>query len=1362
MKPKHLLFPLVCLLLLSLLLPLTLQAEAALDGSSYLFFDFSAIDDHSGSQYGGLDFGSSKRWGTTGGTTDTLAVDTASGTLSITRTDPNAYTYFYAQTWNADSSTRYPLSFVPNNAEYLQVRMKLSGFDPAVKTTRFCLNYYMNGSTTQQMDGASHSFGTGYTFDGTYITLSLKLNDAFRSAAAINGIKLNFWDLKGTGTVVFDYVYIGPKAGLPGQAPLYFDFKNSSEDQSRYSTDTYNHQNYDTASAWNGTYLSSTTKDGISVNNSQGTLTLTKTAANSYSYFYAMNSKQLHYRPEKAEYLQMRLKLSGFQTAGSNSSFSLNYYTDGASTQYTNAATYKFEKGFVFEGEYLTLTLPLSDAFIGSNLISQIKLNFWNLGGTGTVVFDYVYIGSKAELPSKDYLRFGFVTSEGQAIVAQQNCLITDGVTESTLKFNTAAKDNQAVGFLTTIEPNAQVSFKASYSGYYTKGSTPASRAQAAPNLPWKLETSTSQAAAYEAATGGKVLLATNADFYNVTTYQPKGYLIMEGNVLQTYDSRQQPFFAVLKDGSLAIRDFGSPIADVAEAVSGVWLVMDGKNVTDTYYHSTGYKENQPMNAIGLTADGTMHMFVVDGRQSPYSMGMDVNDLSNLFVSLGCVNAICLDGGGSATHASVHQGTTTLRLRNSPSDGKERAISNALLMISTAGQCDHSYTKNYVINSDGTHTVSCSKCTSKITSAHLYTNSRCACGATEASPDYLYFTFSNTAEDRARYQNAAYGYWNFDNPTGNPWTNSNWSTANNGDKRNHYRIDNAQGVLIADVTDSGNGPLIAPTNSYGVFPWLLENFYKYFPLNYSPKNGEYFQIRFKTEGCSPVVGATPRVDLHYYYKKDGAYAGKTDVARDFTIKNGSYQTFTIPLTDTFRNADTLANFAIRFRNFTATGGSLSIDYIYMGPKDHLPTPLHTVTFVDGNGKTLQTQLVQNGSNASYTGSTPTKAYDTTYHYSFKAWDKALTNITANTTITATFTATPHGYSYTKVDAATHRAACSCGYSRLEAHSYKEGFCLCGEPEIKEPVEDVSLKLNHSLNLASDISVNLLVSKTLLEGFDLSTVYVESTLSLYDGNGQTGTATLRMEPVENGNYYYFTLKGLTAVQMNDSISSVLYGTKNGQPYFSPVDEYSIAAYAYSQLNNPDRPEKLKILCADLLRYGSYAQRFKAYRTDALADAPMTDTHKAYLSNMESVPFGNTNRILSDLPDPTITWVGKSLDLQSKVTLKFIFSTANYTGSLSDLRLHVTYTDLSGEAVTAIVTDLEAYAPELNRYAFSFSGLLAAELRSAVSVQIYEANTPISPSLQYSADTYGANKEGILLTLCKALFAYSDSAKAYFQT
>ena len=314
-------------------------------------------------------------------------------------------------------------------------------------------------------------------------------------------------------------------------------------------------------------------------------------------------------------------------------------------------------------------------------------------------------------------------------------------------------------------------------------------------------------------------------------------------------------------------------------------------------------------------------------------------------------------------------------------------------------------------------------------------------------------------------------------------------------------------------------------------------------------------------------------------------------------------------------------------------------------------------------------------------------------------------------------------------------------------------------EMETPILDSDTKIYHSLNLASDISLNYVVAKSDLEGAD--SFYMQCEVPLYEGNLRAGSKTLILQPVEKSGLYYFTLDGITAIQMNDVIRATLYMTKDGQAFCSETDSYSIAQYAYTQLNKTGITESLKTLCADLLRYGSKAQIFKAYRTDSLADANMTEEHRACLSDIEAVTFGNTNRVLDDLTNAPITWAGKSLNLESKVALKFVFNPAAYKGDLTALTLRISHTDTQGATKTATVSNPELYNESLGYYVFTVDSLLAAELRAVVSAQIYNGDTPVSATLQYSPDTYGNNKTGVLEDLCKALFAYSDSAKAYFQ-
>lgn len=278
--------------------------------------------------------------------------------------------------------------------------------------------------------------------------------------------------------------------------------------------------------------------------------------------------------------------------------------------------------------------------------------------------------------------------ASGKILVSQTDYTLIDGVTESNIFLNTKEGNAQIAGFMTTIAPGAKATFKASYNGYYTEGSTPASRKDKAANLAWSMEKTTMQAANYTKATGGNVIMAMNGDYYNMQTLQPLGYLIMEGNLIQKNNGvANEPYFAVLKDGTYAIRDAGADCSDVLEAISGpFYLIKDGQPCYN------GNPDLMPRNCIGIKADGTVVTFLADGRQSPYSVGMTIDEEISFLYAQGVVNAIFLDGGGSATCATKREGTTELQVRNRPSDGVERTVASALLLVSTAesdGVFDH-------------------------------------------------------------------------------------------------------------------------------------------------------------------------------------------------------------------------------------------------------------------------------------------------------------------------------------------------------------------------------------------------------------------------------------------------------------------------------------------------------------------------------------------------------------------------------------------------------------------------------------------------------------------------------------------------
>ena len=87
-----------------------------------------------------------------------------------------------------------------------------------------------------------------------------------------------------------------------------------------------------------------------------------------------------------------------------------------------------------------------------------------------------------------------------------------------------------------------------------------------------------------------------------------------------------------------------------------------------------------PRTVVGRKADGTIVMMVVDGRQASDNMyGAERTEIAAIMKSRGCVEAYNLDGGGSSTMIIRRDGEFVVL--NSPSDGRERADSNCVLVV---------------------------------------------------------------------------------------------------------------------------------------------------------------------------------------------------------------------------------------------------------------------------------------------------------------------------------------------------------------------------------------------------------------------------------------------------------------------------------------------------------------------------------------------------------------------------------------------------------------------------------------------------------------------------------------------------------
>jgi hypothetical protein len=106
-------------------------------------------------------------------------------------------------------------------------------------------------------------------------------------------------------------------------------------------------------------------------------------------------------------------------------------------------------------------------------------------------------------------------------------------------------------------------------------------------------------------------------------------------------------------------------------------LVRDGAIFIDRGTGSFFYRH--PRTGVGATADGRVLLVTVDGRHPGRSVGMTPLGFARLFKRLGARWAFNLDGGGSTTMFVKGE------VVNRPSDGYERAVSSALVVLPGGG-----------------------------------------------------------------------------------------------------------------------------------------------------------------------------------------------------------------------------------------------------------------------------------------------------------------------------------------------------------------------------------------------------------------------------------------------------------------------------------------------------------------------------------------------------------------------------------------------------------------------------------------------------------------------------------------------------
>ncbi|MBM6851402.1 S-layer homology domain-containing protein [Oscillibacter valericigenes] len=181
-----------------------------------------------------------------------------------------------------------------------------------------------------------------------------------------------------------------------------------------------------------------------------------------------------------------------------------------------------------------------------------------------------------------------------------------------------------------------------------------------------------------------QVIEATSA-----TSIGPDQVVLSANSLSSTYYTDALRNVPVGNEITLTITAGNEDWNDVVYAVGALYsLVQDGAVVSGL---PSG---TNPRTAVGVTADGSVVFYTIDGRRSGHSIGASLTQVAQRMIELGCVAAIGLDGGGSTTITVTQPDDTTAATINRPSDGSERAVTNHLFLVASnepTGRLDHFY-----------------------------------------------------------------------------------------------------------------------------------------------------------------------------------------------------------------------------------------------------------------------------------------------------------------------------------------------------------------------------------------------------------------------------------------------------------------------------------------------------------------------------------------------------------------------------------------------------------------------------------------------------------------------------------------------
>ena len=237
----------------------------------------------------------------------------------------------------------------------------------------------------------------------------------------------------------------------------------------------------------------------------------------------------------------------------------------------------------------------------------------------------------------------------------------------------------------------------------------------------------------------------TDASLFNKEVFASKSISLKSGQYMVVYGADYADTFNSIVYGADVdlVEVPAGKFAGCTWVLGGYDILVDDGTVNTNCHDDNSGAADAPRTFIGFKEDGTGFLCVVDGRGKGGSYGIWVEQEAQLASVLGAQYALELDGGGSST--MIVRINDQLTLRNTPSDGGMRKVSNAIMLVEheheyvegecRCGEVDPNYVPPHVHNFvEGK--CECGEVDPNYVPPHVhdFVEGKCECGAVD--PDY--------------------------------------------------------------------------------------------------------------------------------------------------------------------------------------------------------------------------------------------------------------------------------------------------------------------------------------------------------------------------------------------------------------------------------------------------------------------------------------------------------------------------------------------------------------------------------------------------------------------------------------------------